>query len=302
MPGDACVVCCNCRKKAPHLSYQQRIPSNPVKRALWIKKLQLSEHQLKPHSRICSRHFRGGDPRNEPEICLGKRFASPLKKDAPRAKRADERQHSKDFQESLVGRSRSVTPMSPPPSVSSSVSTPSFSEPPDLLATQVGEQLDGNYLVYELPTSSVTSSVPTASEQNLVSVSLLARIETLEAENTRLKKGLPSRETKFTVEQIMNDDKLFCFYTGFKSYVVFLAFFQFLGPAVNKLNYWGSEVTSRKRQRSMKLSPMDQLVMTLMKLRLNLKVLDLSFRFGVSPTVVSRYFTTWICFLYHHLK
>ena len=144
--------------------------------------------------------------------------------------------------------------------------------------------------------------MPTASEQNLVSVSLLARIETLEAENTRLKKGLPSRETKFTVEQIMNDDKLFCFYTGFKSYVVFLAFFQFLGPAVNKLNYWGNEVTSRKRQRSMKLSPMDQLVMTLMKLRLNLKVLDLSFRFGVSPTVVSRYFTTWICFLYHHLK
>ena len=53
--------------------------------------------------------------------------------------------------------------------------------------------------------------MPTASEQNLVSVSLLARIETLEAENTRLKKGLPSREIKFTVEQIMNDDKLFCF-------------------------------------------------------------------------------------------
>ena len=93
----------------------------------------------------------------------------------------------------------------------------------------------------------------------------------------------------------------FVFYTGFKSYVVFLPFFQFLGPAVNKLNYWGSEVTSRKQQCSMKLSPMDQLVMTLMKLGLNLKVLDLSFRFGVSPTVVSKYFTTWICFLYHHL-
>ena len=42
--------------------------------------------------------------------------------------------------------------------------------------------------------------------------------------------------------------------------------------------------------------------MTLMKLRLNLRVVDLSFRFHVSPATVSRYVTTWICFLYHHLK
>ena len=42
--------------------------------------------------------------------------------------------------------------------------------------------------------------------------------------------------------------------------------------------------------------------MTLMRLRRNLKVLDLSVRFGVSRTAVSRYVTTWICFLYQHLK
>ena len=28
----------------------------------------------------------------------------------------------------------------------------------------------------------------------------------------------------------------------------------------------------------------------------------LSFRFGLSVTQISRYLTTWICFLYHHLK
>ena len=92
-----------------------------------------------------------------------------------------------------------------------------------------------------------------------------------------------------------------CFYTGFKSYVVFLAFFRFLGPAVNKLNYWGSSTTPRQRKRATKLSPMDQLVLTLMKLHLNLKTLDLACRFGTSPTAVSRYITTWICYLYHHL-
>ena len=42
--------------------------------------------------------------------------------------------------------------------------------------------------------------------------------------------------------------------------------------------------------------------MTLVKLRLNLKVMDLAFHFGVSASTVSRYVTTWICFMYHHLK
>ena len=39
--------------------------------------------------------------------------------------------------------------------------------------------------------------------------------------------------------------------------------------------------------------------MTLLKLKLNLKTTDL---FGVSNSVVSRYITTWICFIYHHIK
>ena len=42
--------------------------------------------------------------------------------------------------------------------------------------------------------------------------------------------------------------------------------------------------------------------MTLVKLKLNLKTTDLAFRFGVSNSVVSRYITTWICFIYHHIK
>ncbi len=81
-----------------------------------------------------------------------------------------------------------------------------------------------------------------------------------------------------------------------------MAFFHFLGPAANKLHYWGTKTDPRKRHRSTKLTPLDQLLMTLMKLRLNLKVRDLAFRFAVSPAAVSRYITTWICFLYHHLK
>ena len=221
-------------------------------------------------------------------------------------KRAKLRQYNKDSLETLsAASSRSVTPLS-------SQSPPALHLPPPMLplTVQVGEQLEVDYQVHELPgesenTPETTSDCPSPTmepQQNLISAALLARIEVLEAENARLKKCLSSKETYFGMEQIKHDDHLVSFYTGFRSYKVFLAFFQFLGPAVNKLNYWGIKPKSQQRQRSMKLSPVDQLLMTLMKLRLNLKVVDLSFRFHVAPATVSRYITTWICFLYHHLK
>ena len=39
-----------------------------------------------------------------------------------------------------------------------------------------------------------------------------------------------------------------------------------------------------------------------MKLRLNLPVKDLSYRFGISTVLISEYVTTWVCFMYHQLK
>ena len=133
------------------------------------------------------------------------------------------------------------------------------------------------------------------------SASLHARIEALEVEVEMLKK---SKDTQFRIEHICGDDKLVEFYTGFRCYAIFLAFFKFLGPAVSHLNYWGCNVSEypQKQKRMMKIDPMNQLFMTLMKLRINLKTLDLSYRFGISVSAVSRCITTWICFMYHQLK
>ena len=293
-------------------------PKDAEKRAKWLKEFGLPENQLKSRSGVCSRHFRDGDPRNGPEMTVGKRFASPMKKDVPRSKRAKVRQLNKEYQETLrSSSSRSVTPNPP----SSSARTPSMAlgssmtgttpspTPPPPLTAQVGEQLEVDYSVHELPTSSlVTNTQPTEpqlsnADQSIINRALLARIEFLESENDRLKKELSESHTvSFSIEQIRDDDKLVSFYTGFRTYSVFLAFFNFLGPAVDKLTYWGRKPSQRHHHRATKVSPVNQLLMTLMRLRLNLKVLDLSVRFGVSRTAVSRYVTTWICFLYQHLK
>ena len=81
-----------------------------------------------------------------------------------------------------------------------------------------------------------------------------------------------------------------------------MCFFEFLGPVVDKLHYWGTREGHRRRHHSRKLNSFNQLFMTLVKLRLNLKLTDLGFRFGISKSLASRYITTWISFLYHHFK
>ena len=65
-------------------------------------------------------------------------------------------------------------------------------------------------------------------------------------------------------------------YTGFPSYEVLVTFFDFLGPAVNNLNYWGAKDTIHSHQKN--LNPINCLFLTLMKLRLNLTEEDLGFR------------------------
>ena len=133
-----------------------------------------------------------------------------------------------------------------------------------------------------------------------VGTALLARL--LESETKKLKEA-PKRKHHFNIEDIQHDDKMILFYTGFVSFRIFSTFFEFLGPAVDHLNYWGSKKrVDLQRGRSFKLDPKNQLFLVLVKLKLNLKLKDLAFRFGISPSQTSRYITTWICFLYHQLK
>ena len=313
MPGDSCIVCGNSRKKAPHLSYH-RFPTNPVKRSQWLRVFELDPEEVKPHTRVCSRHFMNGDPKNGPQANIGRRFASPVKKGSDRTTRAIERQQTKRNLEvqSILSGDNSVSGGSGDPSsrisclpqlqtvTESSVETaPTDSEPMTVL---VGEQLLDDYRVIDLPDDpSTTEATPSSADEGLVNTALLARIEFLEAECTRLQKS-DRKQQHFGIDKIKHDDHLISFYTGFPSFAIFLSFYHFLGPVVDKLQYWGSKSSTKKRQRARKLTPMNQLFMTLVKLRLDLKLTDLAFRFNISTAFVSRYFTTWICFLYHHLK
>ena len=69
----------------------------------------------------------------------------------------------------------------------------------------------------------------------LVEKALLCRIEYLEAENKDLKLKLSTNARKtFSVEDVAGNDDLVKLYTGFTTYSVFIAFYEFLGPSVCK--------------------------------------------------------------------
>ncbi len=107
-------------------------------------------------------------------------------------------------------------------------------------------------------------------------------------------------------ETLQQLPKKFKYYTGL-SVLQFLHLFNSLGDCVNNIRYYTKAATSAKRRRKKntsqcKLDAKDQLLLTLIRLKCNLDVQDLAFRFNVSTATVSRIVITWIQLLYVKFK
>ena len=123
----------------------------------------------------------------------------------------------------------------------------------------VGEALFSDYSVHELPQES-DDSIPSSSAEMseaappssdisvLVSAALVARVESIESGKCALASQLASQQpSKFCIEEISHSDSLIHFYTGFHTYALLLAFFEFLGPSVNSLQYLGGKSMYKKK-------------------------------------------------------
>ena len=73
----------------------------------------------------------------------------------------------------------------------------------------------------------------------------------------------------------------------------------FLGPSVHCLNYWGDKGTSKGKRKEKLDSTYEPLIPDPHQ---NPKERDLALRFDISVSTVSKYFITWVCFLYSYLK
>lgn len=76
-----------------------------------------------------------------------------------------------------------------------------------------------------------------------------------------------------------------------------------LSPACDNLVFWGANApighVLESEKRSMKLNSLQQMVLTLVRLRVGLLTEDLAYRFEISVGYVSKIVTTWIQFLYN---
>lgn len=85
-----------------------------------------------------------------------------------------------------------------------------------------------------------------------------------------------------------NNDEKVSFYTGLPSFDILNAVFKHVSPHVNR--------------RTQSLTQFQEFTMTLMKLKLNMPFQDLSYRFSVSLSTVSRIFSSWMVALDMRLK
>ena len=134
---------------------------------------------------------------------------------------------------------------------------------------------------------------------------LQATCDGLRKENDNLRTA-PWQARKFSIERVKDDDKLVSFYTGFSSYLMFLACFNFLKRSAEVMRGWRGSATcpddvdqhGQKPGRKSKLSLEEQFFLVMVRLRLGLFEVDLADRFGVHPSTVSRIIITWLNLMY----
>jgi len=108
----------------------------------------------------------------------------------------------------------------------------------------------------------------------------------------------------FCLDRFKSDDKKIQYYTGFVTYGMFEACFNFLLPSAKEMRTWQGKRTSTSERTTDKSGPksklplQEQFFMVMVWLRLGLNVEDLADRFCVSPSTVSRIFITWINLMY----
>ncbi|XP_016388965.1 uncharacterized protein LOC107724507 [Sinocyclocheilus rhinocerous] len=269
-----CVVagCRNRRTPGTSLSFY-RFPRDPERKQRWIAAVNREGWVPNEGSRLCSTHFISGkqvkNPRS-PDFVPSVFTSVPLSpniKEASGCEMYDKQEAQVEAANALLflqgqgcfledhGQTRS---QEEPESVSSSLSS---CDEEDKTEDDVEEEI------------SLTSVNQMGSPVKNIPPDFQFSLGALKKENMELRESI--EKMSLTEASFRNDPEKVRFYTGLPNYFVFETVMLLLMPHM-------------KGDKNAKLSKFQQLLLTLMRLRLDLKNQDLAYRFGVKVATVTR--------------
>ena len=302
MVKSCCAVGCTKRSvKGCGVSFY-RFPADVSRRNSWITAINRKNWQPSEYSWLCSSHFISGSKSDDPlsPDYIPSQFehvASPAKRKRKneleaykRRKRVRlSRREAALREEAAVSLLQLCTRVDSEDATTSSMRTNNGEE-----ATQHiddDEAISSSLCTNEVSTHSSSLCTSATLSTSDVGTETDVSFQQFEMECCALRKE--NQELRDIVEMSMNsfesDNKKMKFYTGIESFGALKAIFNLIQPSI-------------KDHPLSHLSKFSQFVMVIMKLRLNLSNEDLGYRFGVSQSTVSKYWTKMIDIMYTRLK
>ena len=293
----------------------------PVEKGLrkkWIHAIRRDEgkdFQIKPTTKVCSRHFRENDIKKT----LAGKFqlragAVPSlfswTRTSPRKRKAPTHRECGEASAALFEASEIAEPeeQSNTKILEDKVVASECDNSNDVAAcaeTQTNESQAIEMETKEFMESMDNSQELTSLKEELSK--LTSQLENMKRQNELLQSQL------FNIERFRNNDSAINFYTGFPNWNTFMAVIKFMDPGDSgeNIRYWLSSnvhvsadfyektgETESKRGRSRTLRPIDEYFLVLCRLRQGFREEHLAHLFQISTSTVSRILITWINFMY----
>ena len=295
---NCCVpLCTNHKRKNPNLSFY-RIPKDERVRKEYSRLIRNETLKLRSsHTRICSAHFDGGKKRNRHHLPSIFPWSKPVNLRKPPVRRrldvasASTQSSTFDYMEVKTVEAATVVIEDTDVGFSPSESVSIFSD--ETTCTESKEKQTCE------TTTQYKAGAETVKENETYVKSLEERVSALRTE---------IQNQEFSIKRFQNDDSSISFYTGFPNYETLLACFSLVVDKARNMSYGKyhrkqfntSTLESPGALRS--LSLLDEFFLVLVRIRLGILERDLSDRFGVSQSTVSRILTSCIRLLREELE
>ena len=277
MPTSCCAVNCTTRHVTGSGIGFFSIPAKEEKRKQWIHAISREGWKAKPSDRICGKHFVSGSPSDDPNDVdfVPTIFNDSKKRKDPvvnkeRKERAAKREKIKEEEENVFTAAEALMEIG----ISSSQHI------------ELEAQTEENHFIAENKALEEKHS-QLQKEIIMISMEMNSKPKVSYSESILALIRCNKKKTKF--------------YTGLPAYSVFLALLTILRPSIT-LARQGNPESPSVLGRKFKLSLEEEFFAVLMHLRLGLLLEDVADRFGISVSLASSIFTTWISVMATKLK